>query len=52
VFAAFFDNQLYGLLNLAKHRNYDVWKGDVTYAKIEEQTPEEMSGQKPSLFVV
>ena len=33
VFAALLDIQLYGLLKLIKHRNYDVWKGEVTYAK-------------------
>ena len=44
--------QLYGLLNLIKHRNYDVWERRGTHAKTEEQAPEELSGQKSSLFVV
>jgi len=31
-----FEIQLHGLLKLLRHRNYDVWKGNVTYAKTEE----------------
>ena len=47
-----YEFQLYGLLKLIKHRNYDVWKGDVAYAKTERSEPEKMSGQKSMLFVV
>ena len=52
MFAVLFEYQLYRLLKLIKHRNYDVWKEEVTYAKTEEPVPEELSGQKPILFVV
>ena len=33
---------------LAYCRNYDVWKGEVTYAKTEESVPEKLSGQDQS----
>ena len=44
--------QLYGLFEPIKHRNYDVWERKKTHAKTEKQAPEELSGQKSSLFVV
>ena len=47
-----YEFQLYGLLKLITHCNYDVWRGEVTDAKTEESVPEELSGQKSILFVV
>jgi hypothetical protein len=47
-----FEIQLYGLLKLLKHRNYDVWKGDVTYAQTEEQIAKNVPGPKSGVFLV
>ena len=52
VFAALFGVQLYGLLKLDKHRKYDVWKGEVTYAETEESVASNVPRPKSGLFVV
>jgi len=51
VFAALFDIQLYGLLKLDKHRPYDVWKGEVTYAETEEQVAQDVPRPQSSVLV-
>jgi len=39
VFAALFEFRLYGLLKLAKHRNYDVWREEVLMPKLKNRFP-------------
>jgi len=51
VLVALLESQLYGLLKLIKHRNYDVWENEVTYAKTKEWNAKELPRPKSGVFV-
>ena len=51
VLAALLEIRLHGLLKQSKHRNYDVWGEEVTYAEVKESVPENVSGRETMLLV-